>query len=227
MSVRCSFLLFVAAVTGLLSCKNNDNVFPPVKLTGITLVNAGADTLNFYLNGTRQNNSSSIYPAGSSGLLLVPSGSQNYQFKKAGQPNVLFSLPLNLSVNTFNSVYLTGESADKAFETVDTIPRIDTAVFSAVRFVNAAPDAGSLNVNVGDTVNFKGRAFKSSSVFLLAGSGPKKVRIFLAGSVTPAIDTAIILQPTLSYTLFAKGLLNGKGNSKFGLGILINPISAN
>jgi hypothetical protein len=222
MSVKCSVLLFVVAVAGLLSCKNNDNVFPPVKLTGITIINAGPDTLNFYLNGTRQNNTSSIYPAGSSGLLLVPSGSQNYQFKKAGQPNLLFSVPLNLSFNTFNSVYLTGESADKAFETIDTIPRIDTAAFSAVRFVNAAPDAGNLNVTVGDTVNFKSRAFKSSSIFLLTGPGQKEVKIYLPGVAIPKIDTTIMLQPTLSYTLFAKGLLNGTGNSKFGLGILVN-----
>src|SRR5258708_22726596 len=102
MKTRYCVLLFIAVAAGLASCKNNDNVFPAAPPpTGITVINASPDTLNFYLNGTRQNNASSMYPGGSSGLKLVPSGLQNYQFKKAGQPLALFSLPLKLGANTF------------------------------------------------------------------------------------------------------------------------------
>ncbi|MFI5139359.1 MAG: DUF4397 domain-containing protein [Sphingobacteriales bacterium] len=223
-------LLFTALLIGLYSCKNNDEVFVTVKYTYITAINAGADTLNFYLNGTRQNNASSISPAGSPGMLVVPSGLQNYEFKKAGQSVVLFSLPLNLAYNTFNSVYVTGESANSVFKTVDTIPQLNTAqtdTLTAVRFVNAAPDAGNLNVFIGDTVNFKSAAFKSSSKFNLTGRGKKKVTVYLAGIATPIIDTPIIFQPAVSYTLYTKGLLNGKGNAAFGLGLLINQIPQN
>ncbi|HAL83491.1 MAG TPA: hypothetical protein DCO83_15675 [Mucilaginibacter sp.] len=219
-------LLFTALLIGLYSCKNNDEVFPNVKYTYITVINAGADTLNFYLNGTRQNNASSIFPAGALELQIVPAGLQNYAFKKTGQSVVLFGLPLNLTFNTLNSVYITGESANSVFKTVDTIPQLNTAQTDtlAVRFVNAAPDAGNLNVFVGDTVKFNSAAFKSSSVFYLTGRGKKKVTVYLAGAAIPIIDTAIIFQPAVSYTLFAKGLLNGKGNAAFGLGLLINQI---
>jgi hypothetical protein len=226
MKVKCPVLFYIAAAVGLASCKNNDSVLPAAPApTGITVINAGADTLNFYLNGSRENGTSAIYPGGASGLKIVPSGLQNYEFKKAGQPVVLFGLPLKLRDSTFNSVYLTGESADKAFETVDTIPQLDT--LAAVRFVNAAPDAGSLNVSVGDTVKFNGRAFKSSSVFLITGIGQKEVKVYLAGISTPKIDTTITIQPLTSYTLFTKGLLNGKGASVFSLGVLVNQLSAN
>jgi hypothetical protein len=222
MVIKRSVLLFIAAVTGLIACKNNDNVFPPVTFSAINVVNTSADTLNFYLNGTRQNNSSSIYPGGTSGYLTVPSGSQNYQFKRAGGFNVLFSIPLNLKDSVNNSLFVAGQTSDKVFSTVDNL-LIDTAQnFSTIRFVDAAPDAGALNVSVGDTVNFRSQSFKSSSVFLPVGSGLKEIKVYLGGASSPKIDTTITLQPQRVYTLFAKGLLNGKGNSVFDVGIVLN-----
>jgi len=227
MNTKYSVIFFLLTMVGLLSCKNNDNVFPKVSYTGITVINASADTLNFYLNGTRQNNASSLFPTGNSSLLIVPSGAQNYEFKKVGRSDVLFSVPLNLTTNTFNSVYVTGETPASVFKTIDTIPLDTLPLVTSVRFVHAAPDAGNLNVFVGDTVNFKMRAFKSSSIFSLTGSGQKEVKIYLSGSATPKIDTIITFQPNLAYTLFAKGLLNGKGNSIFDVGILINQLQPN
>jgi len=231
MNIKYSILIFIAAIIGLASCKNNDEVFTQATNTNLTVVNATADTLNFYLNGTRQNNGSSIYPDGSVVNLTVLGGLQNYQFKKAGAFTVLFSVPLNLkgvpaylTDSIYNSLYVSGESPALSFHTLDTLPAnyryvTDT---SFVRFVNASPNAGSLNVFVGDTVNFKGRGFKSSTVFLPAGSGLKQVQIYLAGAATPAIDTAITFIPNQVYTLFSKGMLNGKGNLVFDVGVVIN-----
>jgi len=219
MNTRYLILLFIAVIAGLSACKNNDNVFPTVVNTTINVVNASADTLNFFLNGTRQNNASNLFPLGSTLYLTVPAGAQNYQFKKADGFNVLFSVPLTLSgVN--NSLYVAGESAADTFSTRDTLT-YDSG-YTSVRFVNAAPNAGNLNVFVGDTVNFKSRAFKSSSVFLTTGSGLKEVKIYLAGATTAAIDTIIAMEPNSGYTLFAKGQLNGKGNAAFDVGVVTN-----
>ena len=217
------FILFIAAILFELSaCKNNDEVFQRKVSSYFTVVNASADTLNYYLNGTRQNNTSSLFPGGSLVYLTVPAGAQNYQFKKAGNAAVLFSVPLTLKDSTFNSLYITGETADKAYFTndpllVDTLPNIAT-----VRFVNVAPDAGSLSFSIGDTVLFTGQGFKSSSVFSPVGSGLKEVKIFQTGSAIPKIDTVITMNENRAYTLFAKGLLNGKGSSVFDVGIVLS-----
>src|ERR1700743_611236 len=96
MNNRCLILFFIAASMGLASCKNNDNVFPKKVTTQINVVNASADTLNIFLNGTRQNNNSSLFPGGQSFYLNVPAGMLNYQFKKAGASAVLFGVPLTL-----------------------------------------------------------------------------------------------------------------------------------
>src|ERR1700759_3159597 len=101
-----SILLFFAVVLLAESCKNNDEVFPTVHYCALNIVNASADTLNFYLNGTRQNNSSSIFPVGQSYYLPIPSGSENLQFKKAGTSGILFSFPAKLDTVNY-SLYLT------------------------------------------------------------------------------------------------------------------------
>jgi hypothetical protein len=222
MNNRFLILFFIAALAGFASCKNNDEVFKPFIFTDITVVNASPDTLNFYLNGSRQNNSSGLFPGGYLAHITEPSGLQNYQFKKAGSFTNLFSLSLKLRDSIYNSIYVAGESADKTFNTVDTLLTDTLPNIATVRFVHAAPDAGSLNVFVGDTVNFKARSFKTSSVFLTIGSGQKEVKIYQFGSATPKIDTIITIQPNKTYTLFAKGLLNGKGSSAFNVGVILN-----
>jgi len=222
MITRYTILLFIAAIIGLVSCKNNDNVFPTVTYTDLTVVNASPNILNFYLDGTRQNNTSSLFPTGYVAHLALPAGLQNYQFKIPGSSSVLFSDPLNFNARTFYSLYVTGESAGGAFSHADTL-YIDTIQnIATVRFVHAAPDAGNLDVYVGDTVNFKARTFKTTSVFLAVGSGQKEVKIYQQGSLIPKIDTTITILPNQVYTLFAKGLLNGKGNAVFDVGIVLN-----
>jgi hypothetical protein len=220
MNTKYLSIVFIAAATILSSCKNNDNVFPKVVSSFFSVVNASADTLNFFLNGSRQNNLSNLYPDGTTGYLAVPAGMQNYQFKKAGGFAVLFSVPLNLKDSTNNSLFVTGETANDAFFIADNIDTLTN--FSTVRFVNASPDAGNLTVSVGDTVSFKTMAFKSSSGFLPVNSGTKEIKVFLAGATTPKIDTVVTMQSSRAYTVFSKGLLNGKGNSVFDVGLILS-----
>jgi hypothetical protein len=224
MNTKCSILLLVivAVIIGFSSCKNNDNVFPKVVTTLMNVVNASADTLNFYLNGTRQNNSSSLYTGSQSFYITVPAGSQNYQFRKPGTSNYLFSLPLNLKDSTNNSLYIISTSPINTFTTIDSLNKDTVPNSTQLRFVNTSSDAGSVDVFVGDTVNFKSRAFKTATVFLPTGSGQKEVKIYLAGAATPKVDTVITFQPARIYTLFSKGLINGKGNSRFNVAVVIN-----
>jgi Domain of unknown function (DUF4397) len=223
MNTRLSVLFFCFALMGLYSCKNNDEVFKPVQYTYLNVVNATVDTLNFYLNGTRQNNTSSLYPTGQSLYLTVPSGAQKFEFKKAGTSNVLFEIPLNLKDSTYNSLYVYGEGASQTFITNDILltytSHPDT---TQVKFVNVSPDAGNLDMTVGNTVSFKSLPLKSSTEYVEMPGVLTEVKVFQSGSATPLKDTSIQFQPGGIYTLFSKGLLNGKGNAAFGIGVVIN-----
>jgi hypothetical protein len=217
-------LLLFAAMLTFEACKNNDNVFPTVTYAYVNVVNASADTLNYYLNGTRQNDNSSLFPDGQTYYTPpIPTGNQNIQFKKAGAFNVLFSYPIKLDTLDY-SLYVTGETAATAFSTVDYIDTSGTSngvAFFRMRFVNASPSVGTLTVLV-DSTTYPASAFKSSSSFLLYGSGPKEVKIFQAATSSATIDTTIIFQPGHAYTLYSKGSLTGKGNAAFDVGVATN-----
>lgn len=223
MNTRLSVLFFCFVLLGLFSCKNNDEVFKPVVYTSLNVVNATVDTLNFYLNGTRQNNTSSLYPTGQSFYLTVPSGMQDFEFKKARTSNVLFGVPLNLKGSTYNSLYVYGEGAGQTFDTNDVL-LIDTLHVDTtkVKFVNVSPDAGNLDMTVGSSVRFKSLPLKSSTQYAELPGGLTEVKVFQTGSTIPLKDTSIQFQPGGIYTLFSKGLLNGKGNAAFGIGVVIN-----
>ena len=219
MNSKLLILVVAALVYGLVSCKKTDDVPPFVKTTNLNVINATADTLNFYLNGTRINNSSSLYPLGSSGYLDVAYGEQNYEFKRPRSPVVLFNLPLALDTLKNYSLYIAGSAAEQTFSTIDTLAA-DTNGRAKIRFVNASPDAGNLDVMVGDTVKFKTRAFKTSTVFLPVNAGIKRIRISRSGIVK--IDETRELLAGRIYTLFTKGSLSGTGNAVFATGLVIN-----
>ena len=222
------YILFIlAAILIAESCKNNDEVLPVVTTTNLNVVNASADTLNFYLNGTRQNNTSSLFPGGQTAYLPEPSGQQNYQFKKAGTFNVLFSVPLTLQASTllapvYNSFYVSGTSANDAFTTQDILLQDTVANSTQIKFVNASPTSGSLDFYVGDTVNYKSLAFKGATQYFSTGGGIKQVQIYQSGITTPIIDTPITFQPTYIYTIYTRGTIGGKGTAAFNIGLLLN-----
>ena len=221
---RLYIVYFFTALLAFESCKNNDSVIKTVLYAGVNVVNASADTLNFYLNGTRQNNSSSLYPGSQSFYLPVPQGAENFQFKKAGAFNVLFSVPLTLKDSLNYSLYVAGETADKSFNTIDFLDTTGTqnGKGTRIRFVNASPAAGNLDVTVGDTLSYTKQPFQSSSGFRLTGSGIKVVKVSQTGSATAIIDTSIAFQPGRIYSLVTRGAINGTGTAKFSVGIVIN-----
>jgi len=79
--------------------------------------------------------------------------SKTNQFKSFGSPVVLMSLALTLDTGKTYSLFVAGRSPNLTFSTIDTLVA-DTGNLATIRFVNASPDAGTLDVMVGDTVNF-------------------------------------------------------------------------
>ena len=229
MKTRLFTLLFFAVITGFMSCKNKDLPPPVSATTKLNVTNAYADTLKFFINGTRQNQASAIFAGGSTGYLKVLSGTQNYRFGKSNEGfPTLFTTTFTLDTATFYSIFVGGETVDQTFLTVDPIVAADTLLAtdttfttSVIRFVNASSDAGPLEVRVGggDTVHVTNAAFKYVGNYKLFKAGLKKVKVYLAGSDTAKIDTTIAFSTGNIYTLFTKGHLNGKGNAKFSIGL--------
>ncbi|TSD66054.1 DUF4397 domain-containing protein [Inquilinus sp. KBS0705] len=222
MNSKLPVIIVLVLALGFAACKKNDDVPADDNglVTDLNVVNATADTLNFYINGTRINNTSSLYPQGASGYIGVPYGQQNYQFRRIGSPIVLFTKALTLDTLQSYTLFLAGTTDENTLLTIDTIKSNDKT--ARVRFVNTTPDIGALDVTVGDTVKFKARAFKTATVFLNVNAGTKRVRIYKAGTATLLSDETRILDVGGVYTLFTKGRTGGSGDAKFGTGLNVN-----
>jgi hypothetical protein len=221
MNIKVSILLFAILITILTACKGDGDLPPVVITTNLNVINAGTDTVNFYQDGTRINNTSNLYPFGTLGYLLVAAGQQNYQFKKAGSSNTLVNIPLTLTASGLYTLFLAGETADQAFLLKDSLNSLISNTDVRIRFVNASPISGTLDVSIGNTFNYKNLAFKSATPYVEVSSGANTLAIYQSGSTTPLTPSGTLtLAAGFTYTLFTKGVLNGTGNSAFGARIV-------
>jgi hypothetical protein len=216
MKISAILLFFAIAVIGLSACtKVTDDTLAGNRSTLLTVVNASTDTLNFYQNGTRLNNTSNLYPFGQLSGLSVIVGDQNFQFKKAGSANTLVNVPFTIQDTTRYTMFFAGESLDKVFVIRDTL-KIDT--FARVQFVNASPV--NVDVAIGSGFNYKNLSFKSATPFIPLVGGKFALSIYQAGTTTLLASGTLTLAKSNLYTLYTKGVLNGTGNNLFGARIL-------
>lgn len=227
-----TLLISVAVVVS--SCKGKDTVPPFDKNPPeVITVNTTIDTVNIYQNNIRQNNTSSIYPGGATGYLPFLRGTQNFQVKRSGNANALFTKQVAIDSATSYTFFIAGTTADKFFITTDklqaafdTVENDNTFTSSAIRIVNASYDAGPINVTVGtgDTVNIKALAFGAASPFIkFNASHSQEVKVYLSNNTTTAqLDTTIAFQTGLIYTLYTKGSPGGTGSSAFDIGLTTN-----
>ncbi|MES2269115.1 MAG: DUF4397 domain-containing protein [Bacteroidota bacterium] len=215
-------LIVVLAIT---ACKKFDD--PPVKLptTYLNFINPSADTLNFYVNGGRLNTLSSTYPLGSSGYIQSPLGEQNYQVKRFGQSEVIFSVPIKLDSGGVYSFYAIDRTIENSFTTKDTLSTLSNKV-SSIRFVHTSPKLGAVDIVITDdakkAVRINNRGFKSASVFVTVKEGVETIQVYKTGTTTLLSQEDRILQIGRAYTLFTRTGLTDAGATGASTGLIIN-----
>jgi len=225
-------ILFIAVITVLSACKGKDTVAPIDKNPPqVTTINTTADTINIYQNNVRQNNTSSIYPGGATTYLPFLRGTQNYQVRRTGTTDVLFTKAVTIDSATNYTFFVAGTTADKFFTIIDpilvaadTISTDNTFTRSVIRVVNASYDSGPINVTVGtgDTVNVKGLAFGKATLFMkFNASHNQEVIITSATSNAVLYDVKTTFQTGVIYTLYTKGSPLSLDNP-FGIGLTTN-----
>ncbi|MCJ8210318.1 DUF4397 domain-containing protein [Mucilaginibacter sp. RS28] len=219
-SISCLLLCFAV----IFSCKKQYDVPPNSDATStyLNVVNGTTDTLNFYLNGTRQNNTTDIYPGGSTGYLTVPAGQNDYQVKRRLQSQVYFTKNLNLIDSTNYSVFIGGGSADQTFLVKDSLTKVSATDSATVRFVHTSANAPALDVVVSGSKGFSNYAFKSASPFKHFVSGLTTVKVYLAGTQTLKASQQFTLNNGSIYTLYIKGVPDGTGRSALTINLFTN-----
>jgi len=229
MDIKVKALLIIAVAAGCYtSCKKNDDQPPATYTTSLLVVNATDNTnLNYYVNGGRINNTSVLFPGGTLGYLPVTAGAQDFEFKVPGGTTPLFSIPLTLSKDSVYSLYA-GTTADETFYTNDVLLADTDLNLTKLRFVNASPDAGTMEVRfesktgnvTTDTVRFKDVAFKKTSNYITFKAGTHNVVIYPSASPAGAVRDTITFTGGRVYTFYGFGSV--KSNLGLGRGLITN-----
>jgi hypothetical protein len=234
MIIRLLALLSIVFILGLTSCKKNNDAPVSTKRDSLMMINASADTVNLYLNGTRLNNNSDLAPGIFTIYYSVPFGAQAFQVKKKFNPitsivQPLFTVIYPADGHPYHSLFVVDETLANAFFTVDTLAFVVDSNSSStcyVRFVNASIDAGNLDFTANST-KFSNQAFKTGSGFKriavsTSTDTPAMINVYHTGQTAPIIKESYQLIPGNAYTFWTQGKLNGTGNLIFSVGTAIN-----
>lgn len=233
MIIRLLALLSIVFILGLSSCKKNNDAPVSTKRDSLMMINASADTVNLYLNGTRLNNNSDLSPGIAAGYYSAPFGAQAFQVKKKFNPitsivQPLFTVTYPADGHPYHSLFIVDETQANAFFTVDTLAFVVDSATCYVRFVNASTDAGNLDFTANGT-KFSNQAFKTGSGFKQVAVStstdtPAVINVYHTGQTTPIIKESYQLISGQAYTFWTQGKLNGTGNLIFSLGAAVNSI---
>lgn len=213
MNTRIKALFFVAvAATCWVSCKkSNDNPPATSSLSVVGFFNLSSNNINFYVNGTRINNTTTYYPGGTLGYLNVIAGTQNYAIKTDGSTTPFYEKALKFDSGSGYSVYVGGKTADDIFYTQDLwIP--DTGAnltkYAQIRYVNASATAGEMSFVLRgktDSAQFDAVAYKATTAFKRINSGIHYIGVYRAAFPTvPKVDTVTLTAGKI-YTFYGYG----------------------
>ena len=230
MNTRIKVLFFIAAIGACwASCKKSNDA--PASTSTVTalvdVVNVSSANINFYINGTRINNTSTFYPGGTLGYVSVPAGTKNYSFKVDGASAPFYNKPFQADSAAGYTIYVAAQTGDDVFSSHDTwIPDTGTNLtkYAQIRFVNASASAGNMNFVLRakaatpetDTPKMANIAYKTTTAFIRITKGVHYIGIYRAAYPTiPKVDTVTLSAGNI-YTFYGYGTAVPAGN----LGIL-------
>lgn len=217
-------LLAILAM-GIAACVKNDAPVPTPRTVNVNVINAVTDTvINFYINGTRQNSVTGIYPLGSNGYTPLAIGQTTIAFRRLfdnqnfNYADTLFTLPVKLDSMASEirySLFVSGLTRSTAFLVKDTLT--SDSKNAMLRFIVASPSVKGLRVYLNDTLRFTTSTFKATSKFIAVGNGRKELKVRALNTDDVLYTTSFTLNEGRIYTLFSQGRSNA-----FRVGLNIN-----
>lgn len=172
------------------SCsKHNDNTpIAPTSSLAVIDVSPTAPNLDFYLDGKIVNASPITY---SGGLVYFTcySGNRSAKFYQSGTNTAIASDTATLKANTAYTMVLSNLPASPDVTLVRDSVYIPTAAQTAIRLINASPDAGHVDFGL------KGQALLGSNVAYRSATP------FVSTKITSIVDTVMIYQTGTSTVL--------------------------
>ena len=231
--------LFVA-VTGvfsvgcLLSSCGKTTILPPASNILYQVVNLSPDLLpvDLYIDLAKKNTVSFSYPT-PSGYFGLTSIDPPFLIRSSSPlistANIL-SIPDTLRNNMRYTLFITGlRNNVRPQDSVTYIFTRDTASAATagrgkIRFVNASPGSGGLDITANGTTAFANQVYKNVSKFIEVPAGNYDFRIYPTGITTTLLSDlpGITVQDGKLYTLYCRGVIGRTDSAAFGSAVIAN-----
>jgi hypothetical protein len=227
LNLRGSFKVFIIMLIGLTvlvaSCKKDRIETTQIDAAGLNVINAspGLLAISFFLDNQFVNGPALLYQQ-QSGYISTYTGSRKFDVTIGGTTQVLTTNTLNLNKDNYYTAFFAGTNASPIIVFTQDDLSDPPAGKARLRFINLSPDATALNLAIkGGATLFTGLAFKTVSDFI---SIDPATYIFELRSAENGITeiAGVQLAAGKVYTLWAKGLLSGSGDTAFNGQITTN-----
>ncbi len=222
------FVISAALLAGSIffqSCKEEDPIEPVITNSRVLVLHASPDApgVDLLVDNVKVNNSALTFP-NNTGYLTVASGARNFKVNVAGTPTTVIDANATLTADASYTIIAANTVASIEPIVLEDNLTAPAAGKAHVRFIHLSPDAPAVDIAVtGGPVLFPNASFKSATAFTPVDAGTYSLEARVAGTTNAALTVpGVVLESGKIYTVFARGLLSGTGESALNASIIVN-----
>lgn len=228
--LRWSGIITGVALLALLSSscsKHSDNtVLAPTSNLAVIDVSPTAPSLDFYLDGNRVNSGPISYVGGLE-YFVCYAGKRKAQFYQSGTSTVIASDSVNLKANYAYTLLLSNLPTSPDITLLSDSIYIPPANTATLRFVNASPDAGAVDVGLkGQTLLASNIVYRKATSFIavnITSSLSDTLQVYRTGTSTILQKIPVSMQMRGVYTAYLYGFAGQTSSAqKIGGGVMEN-----
>ncbi|MVN90862.1 DUF4397 domain-containing protein [Mucilaginibacter aquatilis] len=205
------------------SCKKDDPYnFEETLHSRVNLINASPDApaARLYVDDVlRTPNGVNFGEA--SGYYDTFSGTQDVIIKSASGEATLATTNAGFDVETSYTYMLIGQNSALSILAVNDDLAAPASGKAKIRYVNASPNSSGVTLNNGSTVLVGAQNYRGVAPTVEVNAGNYTLRAYNTGAF-PSAAATVNLESGKIYTVYAKGLVGGTGNSAFSVGVFTN-----
>ena len=219
------FAIILLCMTTLffVSCKKDRTEDVQVDAAALNVVNAfpGVLAISFFLDNQFVNGPALLYTQ-QSGYILTYVGQRKFDVTVGGTTQVLTTNSFNPEKNKYHTAFFTGTNTSPVVVFTHDDLSDPPAGKANIRFINLSPDLKPLDLAIkGGSALFTGIVFKAVSDFISIDPATYVLELRSAEAATKEI-ASMNLAAGKVYTVWAKGLISGSGDTEFSGKITTN-----
>ena len=231
-------IFFISCLTS--SCGKAVSTVPAGSNILYQVVNLSPDLLpvDLYINFNKVNTSGSFAypnPSGYFALTLIDTPFQIRSSTLLASTTNIFSIDTILKNNVSYTLFITGQLASAGTpNAVSYILTRDTSALPTVgrgkiRFINASPGSGGLDITANNTLAFSNQAYKSVSKFIELPAGNYDFKIMPTGVIQTILADlpGVTVQDGKIYTLYSYGIVGRIDSAAFNEAVITTTIPSN